>query len=94
VGVLHRVEVLADREEGFVPPSAKHFESLIPLHEVIASSTGFSVSSKKVKEKYEDLLRNRKIIVIEHRYVAHFVVFPSLIVKVRYNRHISMIRSE
>jgi len=58
VGVLHRVEVLADREEGFVPPSAKHFESLIPLHEVIASSTGFSVSSKKVKEKYEDLLRN------------------------------------
>ena len=31
VGVLHRVEVLADREEGFVPPSAKHFESLIPF---------------------------------------------------------------
>ncbi|HAA34361.1 MAG TPA: hypothetical protein DCD97_03525 [Firmicutes bacterium] len=58
VGVLHRVEVLADREEGFVPPSAKHFESLIPLHEIIASSIGFSVSSKKVKERYEDLLRN------------------------------------
>ncbi|MEN6567824.1 MAG: UvrD-helicase domain-containing protein, partial [Veillonellales bacterium] len=57
VGVLHRVEVLADREEGFVPPAAKPFESLIPLSEVVASSMGFTVASKKVKQKYEDLLR-------------------------------------
>lgn len=58
VGVLHRVEALADRAEGFVPPGARHFESLVPLAEVIASSIGSAVTSRKVKEKYEDLLRN------------------------------------
>lgn len=58
VGVLHRVEALADREEGFVLPAAKYFESLVPLHEVIASSLGFAATSRKVKEKYEDLIRN------------------------------------
>ncbi|NPV91023.1 MAG: UvrD-helicase domain-containing protein [Firmicutes bacterium] len=58
VGVLHRVEALADREEGFVPPAAKHFESLIPLYEVIASSIGSAVTSRKVKENYEDLMRS------------------------------------
>lgn len=57
VGVLHRVESLADRPEGFVPPSARHFESLVPLREVIAASTGFSAASKKVGERYEGLLR-------------------------------------
>ena len=38
VGVLHRVEALADREEVFVPPGARPFESLVPLQEVIASA--------------------------------------------------------
>lgn len=57
VGVLHRVESLADRGEGFVPPSAKHFERLIPLREVIAASIGVSNASKKAGSRYEDLLR-------------------------------------
>lgn len=56
IGVLHRVEQLADREEGFVLPQAKPFESLVPLPEVIAASTGKSASSKKVLEQYEKLL--------------------------------------
>ena len=58
VGVLHRVESLADREEGFVPPVAKPFESLVPLHEVIAASTGMETASVKVKEKYGELLHS------------------------------------
>lgn len=58
VGVLHRVEALADRPEGFKPSTAKPFESLVPLHEVIASSIGSSAASMKVKRKYEDLIRN------------------------------------
>ncbi|WP_312694856.1 UvrD-helicase domain-containing protein [Caproiciproducens sp.] len=58
VGVLHRVESLADRKEGFVPRFAKHFESLVPLREVIAASVGLTAASKKVGEKYEDLIRN------------------------------------
>ena len=58
VGVLHRVESLADREEGFVPPSARHFESLIPLREVIAASVGLTAASRKVESQYGDLIRS------------------------------------
>lgn len=58
VGVLHRVEALADRGEGFVPPGAKHFESLIPLREVAASSMGLSAASVKVREKCENLIHS------------------------------------
>jgi uncharacterized protein (TIGR00375 family) len=57
LGVLHRVEDLADRCEGFVPSGAKRFESLVPLQEVIASSIGVKGISAKVKGKYESLLR-------------------------------------
>ena len=58
VGVLHRVEALADRKEGFILPAAKHFESLVPLGEVVAASLGATVASKKVKKKYDDLIRS------------------------------------
>ena len=40
IGVLHRVEQLADRAGGLRSPDAKPFESLIPLPEVLAASTG------------------------------------------------------
>jgi len=33
IGVLHRVEELADRPEGFVPKDAKPYKSIIPLSE-------------------------------------------------------------
>ncbi|HWQ75235.1 MAG TPA: UvrD-helicase domain-containing protein [Syntrophomonas sp.] len=56
VGVLHRVEALADRPEGFVPPGAPHFERLVPLPEVIAASIGCGAASKKVRQKYDQLL--------------------------------------
>lgn len=56
IGVLHRVEQLADREEGFRLPAARPFESLIPLPEVIAASTGFGPASGKVRARYEALL--------------------------------------
>jgi uncharacterized protein (TIGR00375 family) len=58
VGVLHRVEALADRAEGFVPPNARQFERLVPLGEVVASSLGMTPASKKVKEEYGNLLRS------------------------------------
>lgn len=56
VGVQHRVEELADRPEGYEKPGGLPFESLVPLPEVIAASTGRTVSSKKVQEQYETLL--------------------------------------
>ena len=50
IGVLNRVEQLADRPEDYVRPDAKPFESLVPLPEVIAASTGASAAGKKVQE--------------------------------------------
>ena len=56
LGVLHRVEELADREDGHVPKNARHFESLVPLKEVVSSAMGLSPASKKVDAQYEALL--------------------------------------
>ena len=56
IGVSHRVEQLADRAEGFVRPKAKPFESLVPLPEVIAASTGHSAASAKVEQQYQSML--------------------------------------
>lgn len=52
IGVLNRIEQLANREEGFVLPEGKPFESLVPLPEVIAASTGISAAGKKAMEQY------------------------------------------
>jgi uncharacterized protein (TIGR00375 family) len=40
IGVLNRVEKLADRPEGFKPENAIPFKSLIPLEEIIADALG------------------------------------------------------
>ena len=56
VGVLHRVETLADREEDARPASARPYESLIPLAEVIGSAIGVGPNSKKVRGITERLL--------------------------------------
>lgn len=51
IGVLHRVEELADREEGFIPKDAIPFKRLLPLAELIARKYRLSLYSKRVKEK-------------------------------------------
>lgn len=58
IGVLNRVNELADRPEGFLPKNATPFKSLIPLYEVIAESISASVLSKKVSEYYNNLIQN------------------------------------
>jgi len=58
VGVLNRVAALSDRREGFVPSSARHFERLVPLAEVIAASTGLASSSVKVGERYMEMIHS------------------------------------
>lgn len=57
IGVMHRVEQLADRDEDYQKPDAKPFESLVPLMEVIAASTGHTPASTKVQSQYEMMLR-------------------------------------
>lgn len=58
IGVLNRVEELADRPEGFVPKNAIPFKSLIPLNEIIAESLSVSVASKEVPKYYNNLIKN------------------------------------
>ncbi|MBQ7867427.1 MAG: UvrD-helicase domain-containing protein [Clostridia bacterium] len=55
VGVLHRVEALADRSE----PAylSKPFESLMPLPELLADCMGVSAASKRVEAAYFALLK-------------------------------------
>ena len=56
IGVLHRVEELADRPEGFRPPDAIPFIHLIPLSEIIADALGMGGGTKKAREEYERII--------------------------------------
>jgi len=57
IGVLNRVEELADRPAGFEPEGAVPFKSLIPLGEIIADSLGFLPNSKQVEGEYKNLIK-------------------------------------
>ena len=57
IGVQHRVEQLADRAWGYRPENARPFESLVPLPEVIAASTGRGPTSVRVQAQYEHMLQ-------------------------------------
>ena len=57
VGVLSRVEELADREEGIIPPTAIPFKSLIPLKEIIADVLNVNPHTKSVENIYLKLLQ-------------------------------------
>jgi uncharacterized protein (TIGR00375 family) len=56
VGVMHRVEKLADRDEGFKLAGAPSFASIIPLPEIIAEGLECGVNTKKVNALYLPLL--------------------------------------
>ncbi|MCH8014973.1 MAG: DNA helicase UvrD, partial [Candidatus Dadabacteria bacterium] len=58
IGVLHRVEELADREEGFKPKNAIPFKSLIPLSEILSFLLNTSVATKKIWQEYYNLINN------------------------------------
>jgi len=52
IGVMHRVEALADRSEGFVPENAIPCKHLIPLVEIIAEALNQGVDTKGVDNEY------------------------------------------
>lgn len=60
VGVLSRVDDLADRKEGEKPKNFIPFKNLVPLTEIIAGALGSAVSSKRVKQEYENLISKHK----------------------------------
>jgi uncharacterized protein (TIGR00375 family) len=55
VGVLYRVDELADRKEGFKPDTIG-YKSLVPLAEIIAETLGVGLNTKKVNTAYQDLI--------------------------------------
>lgn len=56
IGVMHRVEKLADRGEGFRPANKPPYYSIIPLHEIISEALNVGPASKKVDAMYQGLL--------------------------------------
>jgi len=56
IGVMHRVEELADRPEGFIPKNAIPSIHLIPLEEIIAAGLGVNVGTKAVDTEYDRLV--------------------------------------
>ena len=52
VGVMNRVDKLADRDNGFRPEKAIPFKNLIPLQEIIAEALGKGVNTKGVQNEY------------------------------------------
>lgn len=58
VGVMSRVEALADRPEGFVPEGAIPFKSLVTLDKIIGDALGVGESSKQVAQEYKKLIEH------------------------------------
>ena len=57
IGVLQRVEELADRPEGYVPKNAIPFKTLISLYELISHALGINqLYSQKVSEEENRLI--------------------------------------
>ncbi|MFH0922763.1 MAG: endonuclease Q family protein [Candidatus Micrarchaeota archaeon] len=56
IGVLNRVEQLADRPDGFRPDGAIDFKTVLPLHELLAVFYGMRLESKQVAETATKIL--------------------------------------
>ncbi|MEM4254832.1 MAG: endonuclease Q family protein [Candidatus Norongarragalinales archaeon] len=56
IGVLNRVEELADRPEGYTPADAVPFKTVLPLHELLSGVLKVQLTSKKVSLAAEKIL--------------------------------------
>lgn len=56
LGVLHRINDLSDREEGFQPGNRPSFERLIDLHSLLAEAMHKPVASKAVQQEYDRMI--------------------------------------
>ena len=57
VGVMHRLNDLADRQEGFKPESGIPFRNLVPLDEIIAGAMGIGKDTAGVEREYNLLIQ-------------------------------------
>ncbi|MDP8229514.1 MAG: endonuclease Q family protein [Candidatus Gorgyraea atricola] len=56
VGVMNRVDTLADRPEGFVPKGSVPYKRMIPLSEIISDVLGVGDGSKAVEKEYSAIV--------------------------------------
>ena len=56
IGVLHRVEQLADRKPGEVPTDVIPYKHLVPLEEVIGEALGVGRDTGQVHKMYESMV--------------------------------------
>ena len=57
LGVMHRIEILADRRKGFKQKDSPPFYSIIPLREIIAETVNLGAKSRTVDNEYMRLLQ-------------------------------------
>ncbi len=57
LGVMHRINELADRPPGFKPEGAVDYINRIPLEEIIADAHGVGVHSRLVQKDYEAVIQ-------------------------------------
>jgi uncharacterized protein (TIGR00375 family) len=60
VGVINRINKLADKPEGFIPANAVPFRSIVPLKEIIGEALDVGSSSKSVDAEYQKLIKSFK----------------------------------
>jgi uncharacterized protein (TIGR00375 family) len=56
IGVMNRIDKLADKPEGFKPENAVPFKCLVPLLEIIGEALDVGPASKRVAEQYNNLI--------------------------------------
>ena len=59
IGVMQRVEEIADRAEGYKPNGRPGFRKLLPLHEIISYRLNKGISSKSVWQEYNNLIKGK-----------------------------------
>ncbi|HOW58235.1 MAG TPA: endonuclease Q family protein [Candidatus Omnitrophota bacterium] len=57
IGVMHRVEELADRPTGFCPEKKIPFKSMIPLDEILSDTFHKGVATQTVAREYEKMIQ-------------------------------------
>lgn len=58
IGVMHRLEGLCDRAEGYVDARSPSFKRMVPLTEIIGAAFGVGAGSVKVEREYFRLIKN------------------------------------
>ena len=58
VGVMHRLDSLADRHEGYELEASPSFKSVVPLAEIIGESLDVGPDSVTVEREYMQLIKN------------------------------------